>query len=298
MSESGFKPLSDALNKLTSKVESQRKTKKGTEENLPTTAQLELWPEHVRGVPNAALRGSLFGISKTRATAKKRTLLATLAGIEILFKGEKFNQRDLDTWEMLLHLAREQPLGNKVTFKANAILKALGRPTSGDQHELLKEEITRLRSGTVEIKWTDTEKVFGGGLVSNYFRDEITDEWVVVFDEKMLSLYDKGFTHVNWEQRQLLRHNSLAQWVHGFYASHAEPYDYKVATLKTLSGSTVARLGDFRKQLRIALDAVKEVGGILDWGISKEDDLVYVKKMPSNSQKKHLQRKRTQGKKA
>lgn len=298
MTENGFKPLAEALNKLTSKVESQRKTKKGTEEKQPIVAQLELWPERVRGVPNAVLRGSLFGISKTRATAKTRTLLATLAGIEIRFKGERFNQRDLDTLEVLLHLAREQPLGNKVTFKANAVLKSLGRPISGDQHELLKEEITRLRSGTVEIKWTENDKVFGGGLISNYFRDDATDEWVVVFDEKMLSLYDNGFTHVNWEQRQLLRHNSLAQWIHGFYASHAEPFCYKVETLKKLSGSTVARLGDFRKQLRVALDAVKEVGGILDWDISKEDDLVHVKKMPSQSQKKHLQAKHAQGKKA
>lgn len=286
MNKSSFKPLSEALNRLSESREAKNKPSKKDEKAAGIT-QLELWPDRVRGVPNAALRGSLFGVSKTRATAKTRTLLATVGNIEIRFQGVRFNQRDLDTWEMLLHLARQQPLGNKVTFRANEILKALGRPTSGDQHEFLKEEITRLRGGTVEIKWIEKEKVFGGSLVSNYYRDDSTDEWVVVFDEKMLALYDNGYTHVNWEQRQALRHNSLAQWLHGFYTSHADPFPYKVETLMTLSGSTAKRVADFRRKLRAALEEVAEIGAFMSWEIDK-DDLVHVKKVPSLSQQKHL----------
>jgi hypothetical protein len=72
---------------------------------------LELWPDAVRGVPNAVLRGALFGVSQKRKTHKNRTVIAALEGYEIRFKGETFNQTDLDLWEMLLHLARLQPLG-------------------------------------------------------------------------------------------------------------------------------------------------------------------------------------------
>ena len=276
MKKVGSKSLSEALDKLSESREAKRAPKKDTEE-ASNVAQLDLWPDRVRGVPNAALRGSLFGVSKNRVTAKTRTLLATLGNMEIRFQGVRFNQRDLDTWEMLLHLARQQPLGNKVAFKANVILKALGRPISGDQHELLKEEITRLRSGTVEIKWIEKEKIFGGGLVSNYYRDGATDEWIVIFDEKMLALYDDGYTHVDWEQRHSLRHNSLAQWLHGFYTSHAKPYPYKVETLMALSGTTAKRLADFRKKLKAALEEVKQVGAFVAWEIDK-DDLVQVRK--------------------
>lgn len=291
MAETNFKPLSVALNKLNESLEAKRAVKKIAN---PESSQLslELWPDRVRGVPNAALRGSLFGVSKVRSTAKKRTLIAAVSGIEIRFKGERFNQLDLDTWEMLLHLAREQPLGNRVAFQANAILKALGRKTGGDQHEQLKEEISRLRSGTVEIKWLEEKKTFGGGLISNYFRDDATEEWIVTFDEKMLALYDGGYTHVNWEQRQALRNDSLAQWLHGFYASHAEPFPYKVETIKTLCGSTVARLGDFRKQLRTALTAMKETGAITAWEIDKKSDLVQIAKVPSLSQQKHIKKRK------
>lgn len=108
---------------------------------------LELWPDAVRGVPNAVLRGSLFTVSQKRQTTKKRELLAAVDGIEVRFKGERFNQTDLDVWEMLLHLARLQPLGNQVAFHAHSFLKALGRKTGGKDHEQLKEEITRLIGG-------------------------------------------------------------------------------------------------------------------------------------------------------
>lgn len=290
MAEANFKPLSEALNKLNQSFEAKRAVKKKTE---PPAAQLslELWPDRVRGVPNAALRGALFGVSKVRTTAKKRTLIAAVNGIEIRFKGERFNQLDLDTWEMLLHLAREQPLGNRVAFQANALLKALGRKTGGGQHEQLKEEISRLRSGTVEIKRLEDVRVFGGGLIANYFRDDATDEWIVIFDEKMLALYDAGYTHIDWEQRQALQDNSLAQWLHGFYSSHAEPYPYKVETLQNLCGSTVTRLGDFRKQLRVALAAMKEIGAITEWEIDKKNDLVNVVRVPTLSQQKHIKKR-------
>jgi hypothetical protein len=112
---------------------------------------LDHWPDHVRGVPNAALRGSLFSISQERSIAKKRELLASVGGIEIRFKGERFNQTDLDVLEMLLHFARMRPLENQVSFSANCLLSNLGRKTGGQDHEQLKEELARLQGGVVEI---------------------------------------------------------------------------------------------------------------------------------------------------
>lgn len=89
----------------------ERARKKALREPKKTSSQmsLDLWPDSVRGIPNAVLRGSLFTVSKTRTIAKNRELLAAVEGIEIRFKGERFNQTDLDVWEMLLHLARLQP---------------------------------------------------------------------------------------------------------------------------------------------------------------------------------------------
>lgn len=51
---------------------------------------LEFWPDAVRGVPNAVLRGAIFGVSQRRKTHKKRTVIASVEGYEIRFKGETF----------------------------------------------------------------------------------------------------------------------------------------------------------------------------------------------------------------
>ena len=271
----------EALAKLTAKRKPANEKK-----SKATQLSLELWPDAVRGVPNAVLRGSLFTVSKQRATAKKRELLAAVDGIEIRFKGERYNQTDLDLWEMLLHLARLQPLGNQVEFTAHALLKELGRGVGGKDHDDLKEDIARLLGGVVEITWTETGKTFIGHLVEKAYRDEVTQRYIVVFDQKMLGLYEGGYTYVDWERRKALKGNSLAKWLQGFYASHADPYPYKVETIKNLCGSTVARLPDFRRMLRAALDELVEVGSIKSWSI--KDDLIKVVNMPTKSQSKHL----------
>lgn len=255
----------------------------------PPSAQmnLALWPDAVRGVPNAVLRGALFGVSSDRKVHKTRTVIAAVDGIEVRFMGVTFNQTDLDTWEMLLHLARLQPLGTKVEFQARELLRALGRGGGKTQHEQLKEEITRLIGGVVEITWTAERKTFGGALVHNFFRDEETQRYVVEFNPKLLELYGGGHTLIDWESRQALGRNNLAKWLQGFYSSHAKPYPMKVATLHKLCGSANKNLKSFRTELKKALDELLHIGSLKSWEI-QPGDLVAVEVVASRSQLKHL----------
>lgn len=250
--------------------------------------KLELWPDAVRGVPNAILRSALFGVSKDRQIHKTRTMVASVEGYDIRFKGEMFNQTDLDLWEMLLHLARLQPLGTEVEFSAHSLLKALGRGTGGKDHEDLKEQLMRLIGGAVEITWTKEQRAFAGALVSGYFRDDETGRYVVKFNKDMAKLYGMGYTNIDWEERQSLGQDLLAKWLHGHYASHAAAYPYKVETLRTWSRSTTKRLSDFRTALRAALDKLRDVGAIKSWRIDPVTDLVTVVTVPSKAQLKHL----------
>lgn len=258
--------------------------------NLPVPAKqlsLELWPDAVRGVPNSVLRGALFGVSQVRKTHKKRTLIAATDNYEIRFKGETFNQTDLDTLQGMLHLAVPHPLGTRVEFTVNAFLKEIGRKTGNTQHEQFKEEIMRLVTGGIEITSLQDKVSFVGTLVSKAFRDEVTGRYVVVFDTDMLHLYQTGYTLIDWGQRQALGKNSLAKWLHGFYASHAAPYAYKVDTLHNLCGST-ATTKEYKRLLKTALDRLVEIGALTSWDIDPDSDLVTVSKRPSRSQAKHL----------
>lgn len=278
---------SDSLAKI--KELAARKLAEGKAKPPPKAKQLslELWPEAVRGVPNAVLRGALFRVAKEREYHKERTLIASTSEHEIHYRGETLNQTDLDVWETLLHLARLQPLETQVEFTAHALLKVLGRSTAGTQHELLKEQIARFIGGVVEITWVKERKTFMGALVSSAFRDDETGHWVVKFNTDMHNLYGMGSTYIDWEQRKALGKNNLAKWLHGNYASNVAILDYKVETIRNLSGST-SELRRFRQTLRAALDELVNIGAIRSWSIDPKTDLVRVDKVPSKAQRKHL----------
>jgi len=260
-----------------------------TRDHLPT--QMNFWPDEVRGVSNAVLRSALFSICKERAMARKRLRLATVENYLIMVKGELFNQHDLDLWEMLLHIGRRQPYNKHIEFNARDLLKALGRGTGGGDYEELKEDISRLMSTVIEITFLKTKETFSGSLIHNLYRQEATQHYAISFDEELRKLYDTGYTHVDWTQRTKLKGDSLAKWLHGFYASHALPLRYKVATLKELCGSKTVRLTDFRVALRKAFDKLKEVGAITIWDIDPKNDLVTVRRKASMSQQRHLESK-------
>ena len=251
--------------------------------------KLELWPDEVRGVPNAILRGALFGVGQERTVHKKRTLVAAVEGYEIRFKGETFNQTDLDVLEGMLHVAMPHPLGKRVEFTVHSFLKALGRGTSGKHHEEFKEQVMRLVTGGIEITDTKARVTFMGTLVSKAFREEDSGRYVVIFDKDMLNLYEAGYSHIDWSQRMALGKSTLAKWLHGFYATHAKPYPYKVETLHNLCGSADKSLRSFRQKLKKALDELVCVRAIDSW-IIDQNDLVTVQRTPSRAQQKHINR--------
>ena len=253
----------------------------------PLQSSFPVWPDEVRGVPNAILRSALFGIGQERIVHQKRTLIAAVEGYEIRFKGETFNQTDLDVLEAMLHLAMPNPLGKRVEFTVHSFLKAIGRGTGKTQHEQFKEQVMRLVTGGIEITDTKAGKTFMGTLVSEAFREEEIGRYVVVFNNKMLNLYEGGYSHIDWDQRMALGKSALAKWLHGFYATHAKPYPYKVETLHSLCGSTAA-IKEFKRMLKKALDDLARVGAIQCWSI--DDDLVKIQRTPSSAQQKHLNR--------
>lgn len=260
-----------------------------------TEFKLEDWPEKMRGVPNVILRSSLFSISQTRPISRKLTEIASLEGVEIRFKGEHFNQDDLDVWEALVHRARKQPLGTYVRFIVNDVLRELGRDIGGSQHSQFADELARLQGGVIELRWVEEGRKLTDSLVGQSFYDETSETYVLMLSEDLLKIYKTGYSWIDWEERKLFRRNALARWLHSFYATHADPFPYKVETLRDLCGSNKSqRLTDFRKALRTALELLKKHKVLLDWTICPRRDVVEVTKVPTSSQRRHLEKKRSQ----
>ena len=248
--------------------------------------QLPLWPEPARGIPNPVLRGALFAAvqGKNRAVFQ-RELLACQKGLQIRFTGIQLDQSDLDVWEQALHLARLHPLGTRCEFSVYGFLKALGRKTGKSEHEWLKNSFARLMGCGVELTNQQERKTYGGSLLE-FMRDDDSGRYVVIFNPKILTFYEGGWTAIDWQDRQLLRGKPLALWLHGYLATHAKPYPIKIETIRSFSGSSNKELRGFKRKLIAALNELKNIEFIM--GFDFEGDNVIINKPPTPSQQRYL----------
>lgn len=255
--------------------------------------RLPVWPEAVRGVPNGVLRSALFGaIRKGPRRYMERQEIHAQEGITIRYTGARLDQGDLDVWETVLHLVRLQAMGEQCRFTAYSMLKMLGKADTGGNRGVLDRRMARLKATAVDVKVGRYS--YMGSLIDEVFKDDETREYVIQLNPKLRALFaGSQFTQIEWAVRHALDGQPLAQWLHGFYASHAEPYPVKVETLHKLCGSEAALLSDFKKDVRRALDAIAKASKANGQPFRYEirSDLVHVERQPSRSQQKHLAKK-------
>jgi hypothetical protein len=170
----------------------------------------------------------------------------------------------MDVWEQCLHLARVSGLGVRIAFRAGEFLKSIDRSRSGQNIEWLKNALARLASSVVEISVRGVGSYFGA-MIHDGTRDD-AGSYVVQINPEIVALYGPGgWTRIDWERRQALRGQPLAQWLQGFYSSHLSAYPMKVETLRNLCGSDNEQLDGFRRDLRDSLELLKDATG-WDWG--------------------------------
>jgi len=265
--------------------------------------QLPFWPEPVRGGPNAVLRSSLFaGIhSKKRETIGNQTkpekplqavTLASQDGITVKFAGRQLNQYDADVFFEALHRARHHPLETECLFTGYGFLKGIRRAPNDLGYEDLDDSLTRLRDGRVEVHWKMHGRGFKfvGSLVSSYVRDETTKLFKVTFAKEIKALFAPAcWTQIEWEERMALRGHPLAQWLHSYYSTHADPFPVGSAFLCEKSGSKRPLMKNFRTDLKQALATLHRVLG-WECELDKKSDNVTVVRTPSGAQARHLAR--------
>ena len=252
--------------------------------------QLPIWPEPTRGVPNGVLRSALFGaVRKGPRRYMEGEYVASVDGVEIRYTGQRLDQGDLDVWESVLHVMRLQNMDEECRFTAYSLLKLMGKADTGSNRDTLHRRLLRLKANAVELN--QTRFSYAGSLIDDVFREKGTHEYVVVLNSKLRPLFSVDqFTQVEWSVRRSLDGQPLAQWLHGFYSSHAKPYPMRIDTLLELSGSENSSQTSARQTFRKAMDAVDKACKAHGQGFSHEiiNNLVYVKKEGSATQKRHL----------
>lgn len=243
---------------------------------------LPYWSDNSRAVPNGFLRSALFGVNGKKGERKflKSVPIAALNGIEIYYTGEQLDQSDLDVWQNILHVMRNQELDRHCCISAYALLKLSGITDTGKNRNTLFARIERLRANSLRI--TQGRHAYIGGLIDEAYKDDATNKWIISLNSRLLHLFSSDqYTQVDWNVRRALSQNSLAQWLDGFYSSHSYPFRIKVETLHKLCGSQIVRVYHFRDELKKALNLVvsirKENGYTFEFEID-HNDLVNVKK--------------------
>lgn len=256
----------------------------------PKVPQLPVWGEDCRAAPNLVLRSALF--AAVRGNQRKsfdRETLGSWGNVVLRYTGWQLDQSDLDVWQMCLHLAREQPAGAHIEFSNKSMLRAMGRFQGTADKEWLASSIRRLASGGVEI--TAGKLLYGGSLITEYFRDETSGRFVIAINPRLCRLFDPGWTQIDRAARDKLRGKPLALWLTGFCATHTLWRPIKVSTLRDLCGSSNTELRDFRRSLKAALKLVEAEGVISTHSIDK-NDLVHLGLKLNASQTKYLEAKR------
>lgn len=281
-------------------LEENQKRSRGKPLKVEIDKELSLlpnWSDSVRRLPNFALRSALFGaIRKGHRPYVEQLEVNALGGISIFYTGALLDQVDLDVWEAVLHLERAQELGSECRVTAYRLLKILGKTDTGKNRTILDKCISRLKATALQVRVGKYS--YEGSLIHEVYRDheERSGRMYVIRLNSKLGLFFHGdqYTDLNWLIRQALRGKPLAQWVHGFYSTHAKPYDFKVETLHHLCGSRASSLSDFKKDLRRSLEAVERASAAVGQPFSYqvEENLVRVKTTPSASQQRHLAKKR------
>lgn len=258
-------------------------------EQSPVSRKLPLWSDSVRAVPNAVLRSALFTATRGGRINIERQKVHAQEGASIFFTGPRLDQADLDVWETTLHLAQHQDLGEVIHVKAYRLLQILGITDSGNNRAGLERHLSRLNAAKVEIR--TNRHLYEGKLIDGVDRDKLTRVYHIRLNPGLQQLFASNqYTRVHWAIRQALRGKPLAQWLHGYYSTHAAPYPVTIATLHRLCGSTAQELWKFTQTLRAALQQLSLASGAHDQPFSFiiSDGLVSVEKCPSSSQRRHL----------
>lgn len=271
--------------------------------------QLTIWPDSVRGGPNAILRSALFaGIaSKKRQILGRQTrpekkpegvTIAAQDGISIKYAGTQFNQYDADVFFEALHRARREPLETECGFKGADFLKSIGRSRNNLNYEDLDESLDRLRRGSLDIEWSvgGFRYVFSGSLIAAYTRETTTKLYKITFAKEIKTLFmPASWTQLEWDERMALKGKPLAQWLHSYFSTHAAPFPVSLSYLHEKSGSPTKLLKHFKTELRRAFDAMHERIG---WEFTWDGDVVSVTRTPTDAQGRHLARRRAVRKQA
>lgn len=187
--------------------------------------------------------------------------------------GEQLTQAEESVWLELLRLALQAPMPHgqemiSVRFSGNGMLRALGKDTGSQNRTDLLAAVTRL--GRTRLRVTapaagGRTKIYENNLLALSASSSKSDAgYNCKIDMDLAALFSAGWSFVNLTQRQALRSNPVAQWLHTHYSTHSTPNEIGQGKIKALCGRAKTRSKlPWPEELRKALAELQAATGWL-----------------------------------
>ena len=264
--------------------ESLQKTPLQEDEQTVLNLALPAWTDEQRGIPNGFLRSGLFtASSRTLREDIKNAKIASLSNYDLTYSGSELRQDDLSLWISLMTRARGQAIGDKLFFSGYSLVKDLGWSLNSISYARAKACIERMKLTAVTIKSKNQKQAYAGALIRDYAYDESDGSgnasWMVRFEPTIARLFvNEAPTFLEWSQRKTLgTRSNLAQWLHGYFSSHSEPFPISVSKVHELSKSQQKSMANFKIRCREALELLIQCGCLVSYNINTGDMIHVVK---------------------
>jgi hypothetical protein len=240
--------------------------------------QLAFWPDDERAMPGDFIACALFSASKVTGYLR-RTKLASINGLSVIFTGKRLTQVHADVWMGILHLARGKHIGDVVRFRSRQLLELIGRSTHPGQREQLKGWMSELAATQVLVQDDLKHERFGGSLLPVAAEKDADGHTIFALEvnRDLAQLFSSDLWRIDWQIRKALQNKPLALWLQIYFARFHRPV--RVEQLHELSGSGSSRK-KFRQNLAVALEELAAARGP-SAGIDRETDTVVLFKRPS-----------------
>ncbi len=275
----------------------QKKRSVAKKDTKPKNLRLPNWPEAVRSIPNPFLRSALFSVRKTKCGTipyLEQQEIYSQKGVSIYYTGALLSQYDLDVWQTIMHIANKRN-SSEISCTGYEMIKILDKTDTSYNRNKLDSSLSRMKATGLKIKFGNYS--YEGSLINDVYRDESDKRnarkpYTINLNPKLQTLFGPNqFTQIQWNIRRALAGKPIAQWLYGYYTSHANPHPLKPETIRKLSGSNAQKIGEFKDNLLKSFQIISNVSSKFGQTFNaeiKDDGLIYVTTHKTKTKKKFL----------
>lgn len=209
----------------------------------PETAQLPLWDDSRRAMPNEYARSAIFTVRNKRVPRRSFSnhSIFVVGECVITYTGVELRAYDDElVWLEIIHLAKEFPLGGWIEFTPYQICRALGWPTNGAYYRKVHECMLRLKATAVALHNKRLGKGKAISFVEAYEWEDVAGQRLpksrVQIPPDMQALFaGHQFTEVEWSEYRKL--SPVARRLYDYTASHKKPHPLRLGTVRDMCAS-------------------------------------------------------------